>query len=207
MRHSADLDFFPVSGEMPNVAKLSESLLDGLTPLGKLLNLHPLNLKTISSGEGQIKLMLSNNDGKVLFTVDITGIGPVVESGVEEIPLEAIGVNLEANMKYVSRDQLLLNKAEAFLRRRNLKTRDAYDAMDLLTKGASLTGTLKNHLEDMLSGEFDADRIQERIKQIDAKRCRAELKDKLPDEVYRNLEELDFQPLRDAVTTIFHEWL
>jgi Nucleotidyl transferase AbiEii toxin, Type IV TA system len=207
VRHSADIDFFPVSGEMPNVAKLSEILLDGLTPLGKLLNLHPLNLKTISAGEGQIKLMLSNNDGKVLFTVDITGIGPVLEFGVEEIPLEAIGVNLGANIKYVSRNQLLLNKAEAFLLRRNLKTRDAYDAMDLLTKGASLTGTLKNHLQDMLSGEFDADRIQERIKQVDAKRCRAELKDKLPDEVYRNLEELDFQPLRDAVTKIFHEWL
>jgi len=71
VRHSADLDFFPVSGEMPNVEKLSEILLDGLTPLSKLLDLHPLNLKTISSGEGQIKLMLSNNDGKVLFTVDI----------------------------------------------------------------------------------------------------------------------------------------
>jgi hypothetical protein len=76
-----------------------------------------------------------------------------------------------------------------------------------LPKVLPLQGPLKNHLEDMLSGEFDADRIQERIKQIDAKRCRAELKDKLPDEVYRNLEELDFQPLRDAVTRIFHEWL
>lgn len=207
VRHSADLDFFPVSGEMPNVAKLSEVLLDGLTPLGKLLNLHPVNLKTISSEEGQIKLMLSSNDGQALFTVDITRIGSVIESGVEEIPLEATAVNRAANIKYVSRDQLLLNKAEAFLLRRNLRTRDAYDAMDLLTKGASVTGNLKNHLEDMLHGEFDADRIRERIKQVDAKRCRAELKDKLPDEVYRNLEELDFQPLRDALAKIFHEWL
>jgi hypothetical protein len=146
VRHSADLDFFPVSGEMPNVAKLSEVLLDGLTPLGKLLNLHPLNLKTISSEEGQIKLMLSSNDGQALFTVDITRIGSVIESAVEEMPLEATAVNRAANIKYVSRDQLLLNKAEAFLLRRNPKTRDAYDAMDLLTKGASLTGNLKNHL-------------------------------------------------------------
>src|SRR5580692_7292257 len=150
VRHSADLDFFPVSGEMPNAAKLNEVLLDGLTPLGKLLNLHPLNLKTISSEEGQIKLMLSSNDGKALFTVDITRIGSVIESGVEEILLEATAVNRAANIKYVSRDQLLLHKAEAFLLRRNLKTRDAYDAMDLLTKGASLTGKLKNHLEDIL---------------------------------------------------------
>ena len=207
VRHSADLDFFPVSGEMPNAAKLSEVLLQGLTPLCKLLNLHPLNLKTISSEEGQIKLMLSSNDGQALFTVDITRMGSVIESGIQEAPLEATAVNRAANIKYVSRDQLLLNKAEAFLLRNNLKTRDVYDAMDLLTKGASLTGNLKGHLQDLLHGEFDADRIRERIKQVDAKRCRAELKDKLPDEVYRNLEELDFQPLRNALAKIFHEWL
>ena len=53
--------------------------------------------------------------------------------------------------------------------------------MDLLAKGASLTGNLRSYLEDMLYGEFDADRIRERIKQVDAKRCRIELKDYLPD--------------------------
>ncbi|HEV7967131.1 MAG TPA: nucleotidyl transferase AbiEii/AbiGii toxin family protein [Candidatus Acidoferrales bacterium] len=207
VRHSADLDFFPVSDEIPNAAKLSEVLLDGLTPLGKLLNLHPLNLKIIRSEAGQIKLMLSSHDGKALFTVDITRLGSVLKSGVEEVSLEAAAVNLAANIKFVSRDQLLLNKAEALLLRSNLKVRDAYDAMDLLAKGACLTGNLKNHLEDMLYGEFGADRIRERIKQVDAKRCRAELKDKLPDEVYQNLQERDFQPLRDALTKIFQEWL
>jgi hypothetical protein len=207
VRHSADLDFFPVSGELPDVAKLSEVLLTDLAPLAKLLNLHPLNLKTISSQEGQIKLMLSSNNGTALFTVDITKIGSVLNSGIDELPLEATAVNREANIKFVSRDQLLLNKAEAFLLRRNLKTRDAYDAMDLLAKGASLTGNLRNHLEDMLYGEFDADRIRERIGQVDAKRCRAELKDTLPDEIYQNLEKQDFQPLRDALTRIFHDWL
>jgi hypothetical protein len=43
VRHSADLDFFPVSGDLPDVAKLKEVLLNGLTPLAKLLNLHPLS--------------------------------------------------------------------------------------------------------------------------------------------------------------------
>jgi hypothetical protein len=207
VRHSADLDFFPVSGELPDVAKLSEVLLNDLPPLAKLLNLYPLNIKTISSEEGLIKLMLSSNSGKALFTVDITKMGSVLKSGVEELPLEATAVNRVANIKFVSRDQLLLNKAEAFLLRRSLKARDAYDAMDLLAKGASLTGNLRSHLEDMLYGEFDADRIRERIKQVDAKRCRTELKDYLPDEVYQNLEELDFQPVRDALTKIFHEWI
>src|SRR5580704_1060256 len=207
VRHSADLDFFPVTGELPDVVKLSEVLLTDLAPLAKLLNLHPLNLKTISSQEGQIKLMLSSNNGTALFTVDITKIGSVLNSGIDELPLEATAVNREANIKFVSRDQLLLNKAETFLLRRNLKTRDAYDAMDLLAKGASLTGNLRNHLEDVLYGEFDADRIRERIGQVDAKRCRAELKDTLPDEIYQNLEKQDFQPLRDALTRIFHDWL
>lgn len=207
VRHSADLDFFPVSGELPDVAKLSEVLLNDLSPLAKLLNLHPLNLKTIRSEEGLIKLMLSSNSGTALFTIDITKIGSVLKSGVEELPLEATAVNRVANIKFISRDQLLLNKAEAFLLRRIIKARDAYDAMDLLAKGASLTGNLRGHLQDILYGEFDADRIQERIKQVDAKRCRAELRDYLPDEVYQKLEELDFQPLRDALTKIFHEWL
>jgi hypothetical protein len=181
VRHSADLDFFPVSGELPDAAKLSEVLLSDLMPLAKLLNLHPLNLKTISSEGGLIKLMLSSNSGTALFTVDITKVGSVLKSGVEELPLEATAVDRIANIKFVSRDQLLLNKAEAILLRRSLKARDAYDAMDLLAKGASLPGNLKGHLEDMLYGEFDADRIRERIQQVDAKRCRAELKDHLPD--------------------------
>jgi Nucleotidyl transferase AbiEii toxin, Type IV TA system len=206
VRHSADLDFFSISDELPEVVKLSDILLTGLAPLARLLNLHPLNLKTIRSEEGLIKLMLSSN-GRALFTVDITKIGSVLKSGIEELPLEATALNREANIRFVSRDQLLLNKAEAFLLRRVLKARDAYDAMDLLAKGASLPGNLRNHLEDMLYGEFNADQIRERIGQVDAKRCRAELKDNLPDEVYQSLEKQDFQPLRAALTTLFHDWL
>lgn len=207
VRHSADLDFFPVSGDLPDVAKLNKALLNGLSPLAKLLNLHPLSLKTISAEDGLIKLMLSSNAGRALFTVDITKIGSVLKSAVEELPLEATAVDRAATIKFVSRDQLLLNKAEAFLLRRNVKSRDAYDAMDLLAKGASLRGNLRNYLEDILHGEFDADQIRERIEQVDARRCRAELKDKLPAEVYQSLEERDFQPLRDALTTIFQDWL
>jgi len=43
--------------------------------------------------------------------------------------------------------------------------------------------------------------------QVGAKRCRAELKYYVPEQAYKNLEKLDFQPLRDALTKIFHEWL
>lgn len=207
VRHSADLDFFPVSGDLPDAAKLNELLLNGLTPLAKLLELQPLTLKTLSADEGLIKLMLSSNDGRALFTVDISKIGSVLKSAVEERPLEATGVDRAATVKFVSRDQLLLNKAEAFLLRRNVKARDAYDAMDLLAKGASLKGNLRSYLEDLLYGDFDADRIRERIEQLDARRCRAELKDKLPADVYQNLEERDFQPLRDALKTLLQDWL
>jgi len=114
VRHSADLDFFPVSGELPDVVKLSEVLLTDLAPLAKLLNLHPLNLKTISSQEGQIKLMLSSNNGTALFTVDITKIGSVLNSGIDELPLEATAVNREANIKFVSRGSCLIRPRHFF---------------------------------------------------------------------------------------------
>jgi hypothetical protein len=101
----------------------------------------------------------------------------------------------------------LLQKAEAFFLRKVLKARDAYDIMLLLDRGAWFSGNLKEHLSDMLIGEFDSERIRERIERINAKLCRADLKSILPEAVYRPLEESDFQPLRDALRKIFADWL
>lgn len=207
VRHSADLDFFPVTGKMPEIASLKKVLLNGLKPLGELLKLNPLNLDTIHADSGQVKIILSSNSGKALFTVDITRIGSVLNSGIEELTLEATGVDRAASIKFVSRDQMLLQKAEAFLLRKTVKARDAYDAMDLMDKGATLKGNLKNHLGDALYDEFETDSLLERIKQVDSKRCQAELKDKLPETVYEKLEQTDFRPIRDALLRLFHEWL
>lgn len=62
---------------------------------------------------------------------------------------------------------MLLHKAEAFLLRKSIKARDAYDAMDLIERGATLKGNLNSYLADMLYGEFESGRLQERIKQVD----------------------------------------
>jgi len=207
VRHSADLDFFPVSGELPETSALRAALLSGLKPLGELLKLNPLNLDTIHADSGEVKMMLSSNSGKALFTVDITRIGSVLKSGIEELKLEATGVERSANIKFVSRDQMFLHKAEVFLLRKTVKARDAYDAMDLMERGATLDGYLRSHLEDMLYGEFDSDRLHERINQVDTKRCQAELRDRLPEEVYKKLEKGDFQLIRNALLRLFHEWL
>lgn len=207
VRHSADLDFFPVSGELPETADLREVLLNGLKPLGELLKLNPLNLDTIHASAGEIKMMLSSISGKALFTVDITRIGSVLKSGIEEVKLEATGVDRSANIKFASRDQMLLHKAEAFLLRKTVKARDAYDVMDLMERGATLDGNLRSHLEDMLHAEFDSDRLHERINQVDIKRCQAELRGRLPEEVYKKLEKADFQPIQDALHKLFQGWL
>ena len=151
--------------------------------------------------------MLSSKTGQALFTVDITKIGSVLKSGIEELPLEATGIDRKATVRFVSRNQMLLQKAEAFLLRKSVKARDAYDAMDLMEKGATLTGNLRSYLADMLYGEFDSERLHERINQVDTKRCRAELRDRLPEDVFKKLEQADFQPMRDTLLKLFDEWL
>jgi hypothetical protein len=55
----------------------------------------------------------------------------------------------------------------------------------------------------MLAGEFDSERIRERIEQVDSKLCRADLKNILPDAEYAPLEESGFEPLRDALRHVF----
>jgi Nucleotidyl transferase AbiEii toxin, Type IV TA system len=207
VRHSADLDFAPMSGDLPSVEALTGVLTEGLQPLAKLLDLNPLSIKTLASGSDLTKLMVLGKDGKPLFTIDISGIGTAIKAGADAHTLEATAVGRTADVQSASRDQLLLQKAEAFLLRRVLKARDAYDLMLLLDRGAWFSGNLKEHLSDRLIGEFDSERIRERIERINATLCRADLKSILPEAIYRPLEESDFQPLRDALREIFADWL
>jgi hypothetical protein len=108
----------------------------------------------------------------------------------------------------VSRNYQLLQKAECFVSRRIVKTRDAFDMRLLLDGGAVLDETLKGHLNDLIMWrELDAEQINERIEQITPKLCRAELKSVLPEEVYEKLESEEFNSLRAAVKSLFAEWL
>jgi hypothetical protein len=71
-----------------------------------------------------------------------------------------------------------------------------------------LKGTLQAHLNDVLEWrEFDRERISERIEQITPRLCRAELEPVLPEELYKKLEAEGFESLRNAIRTVFAEWL
>jgi|HubBroStandDraft_6_1064221.scaffolds.fasta_scaffold291583_2 hypothetical protein len=203
VRHSADLDFVALEANLPPVERLTGVLTDGLRPLAELLELAPLKFTTLNAGLDLTKWMVLGKQGKSLFTIDIGGIGSVIQQAAEAHELEAMGLAWTVHVKSASRDHLLLHKAQAFLLRRVLKARDAYDILLLLNRGATLSGNLEKHLEDMLAGEFDSERIRERIEQVDSKLCRADLKNILPDAEYAPLEESGFEPLRDALRHVF----
>lgn len=83
------------------------------------------------------------------FTVDLTRIGgsALAKEIVEEkIVLE----ESTALIPSVSRNYQLLQKAESFVSRRIVKTRDAFDLRLLLDEGAVLDETLKGHLNDLV---------------------------------------------------------
>jgi hypothetical protein len=111
-------------------------------------------------------------------------------------------------IKSATKELLLLQKAEAFLLRRIVKARDAYDIHVLSEKGAVLSPTLRAHLADTIhANEIGAEAISERLALIDVKLCSLELSPILPPEVYSPLEQGTFGTLRDALTTLYKEWL
>ena len=127
---------------------------------------------------------------------------------IEEHTFESAASKVKVTLRAASKDLLLLQKAEAFLRRRTVKVRDAYDAKLLVEAGATFDSRLKKHLEDDLRWEeIGAEQLRERIKQIDPKRCRAELANILPEKTFNDLREKDFQSLRDVFLKIFEDWL
>jgi hypothetical protein len=110
--------------------------------------------------------------------------------------------------KSVTKELLLLQKAEAFLMRRFVKARDAYDIYLLRQIGALLNANLPAHLHDAVLGNaFDPESIAERINQIVPKTCEAELKPILPPEIYLPLEEAQFELLRSVLNDLYREWL
>jgi len=199
-RHSSDLDLMPI-GDLPSFDVLKDVLDQGLDSLSKLLDLNPLIIEIVMGG------LTVRSQGKQLFSIDIGGVGSVIRTNNDTHKLEAAGTDRTADVRSASRDQLLLLKAEAFLLRRMVKARDAYDIMGLLDRGAQCSGNLKQHLEDQIIGEFDSERIRERIDLLNPARCRADLEKFIPESVYRALEESGFKPLRDAVSKVFADWL
>jgi hypothetical protein len=206
VRHSADLDLH-LRGDAPPVGELTEVLRQGLEPLASLLELHPLGMKVFGAGQDLAKISVSSRDGVAVFTIDLNRMGSVIEAGIEEQVLEGLGTANRANVKFVTKDHQLLQKAETFLLRRAVKARDAFDIRFLLDRGAALRGHLRDHLADLLLGDIDREYIVERIASVTDGLCRAELREFLPINTYEALEREHFQPLRDGLTELFGEWL
>lgn len=208
LRTSRDLDLLSSAAPLPDANDLTRVLSDGLQDLGNLLGLAPLAVRVNLAKPSLIKLEVTDAESRNLFTVDLGGLGSVLKSGIEEHALESLSSNAKAVIKTVSRDHLLLQKAEAFLFRSAVKARDAYDIRLLLDAGATLSTHLQHHLADALAmHETGPEQIAERIAQVRGALCRSQLAEVLPAETYKALERADFQDLRAALEKLYKAWL
>jgi hypothetical protein len=206
-RLSKDLDLLARVETLPSSEELQNALEARVQEVAGIFGVGPLTFEAEQNGEQFVRLWVIGYRKQRLFTVDLTRIGGSVLA--REIVEEKIVLDEStALIPSVSRNYQLLQKAESFVSRRMVKTRDAFDMRLLLAEGAALDETLKGHLNDLVMWrELDAEQINERIRQITPKLCRAELKSVLPEEVYSSLETEEFESLRAAVRALFAEWL
>ena len=208
LRTSRDLGLLSRGTALPKAEEITKVLSAGLQELGELLGLTPLTVTVNVAEPGFLKLEIADKDARSLFTVDFGGLGSVLGSGIEEHRLEGVSRTSAVTIWAVSRDHLLLMKAEAFLFRRGVKTRDAYDIKLLQDAGAVLSGELENHLADALAmREIAREEVIARIAQVTTRLCRVQLADVLPAREYKALERAEFEPLREAVRKLFHKCL
>jgi hypothetical protein len=207
VRHSADLDLLTRGASLPTRNEIIDTLTRELSPIAQILLLGDLQFGTIGPGTQEGSIFVSSTSGQRLFRVDLTKFGPAIECEIEAHPVEAQSGE-SVVIKSATKELLLLQKAEAFLLRRKVKARDAYDIHVLLKRGAVLSSTLQAHLADTIhANEIDAEAILERLVLIDIELCSLELRPILPLEVYSPLEEGKFGTLRDSVATLYEEWL
>ena len=205
VRHSNDLDLLSKE-KLPSSDAIVESLKRGLQAAVEALNIGALQYEVKNGNQPELKIVVSDAAGSRLFQIEFTRMGSVIESEIEDHEIE-LGDDFLSNVKSASKEFLLLQKAEAFLQRRIIKARDAFDIDLLLNRGAKLNQVLHGHLEDFLSGEFSADEINARISQLTFRQCQRELQPILPPSIYEPLERAEFKPLREAVATLYADWL
>jgi hypothetical protein len=171
--------------------------------VAQAFGLAPLAISTIADSEYLLKIKVESKDQQTLF--DVSRTSAVIKSELVEQPI----LTDDAIVKYPTRNLLLLHKAEAFLGRKNVKCRDAFDIKILKDSGAELDGNLKFHLQDGVVSDRleDPDFIKQRIAAVTPKRCESELREYLPEDVYRQLAENEFEPLRQSLRDLFAEWL
>jgi Nucleotidyl transferase AbiEii toxin, Type IV TA system len=204
-RHSGDIDLLPNCDETPQAERIIDAITPALGEVAQALGPAPLTIGAIADLGHLLKIKVEAKDQQTVFTIDVSRTSAVIKSELVEQPL----LTGDAIVKYPTRNLLLLHKAEAFLGRRNVKCRDAFDIKVLTDSGAELEGNLKFHLEDGAVSDRleDPDFIRQRIAAVTPKSCEAELREYLPEEVFRQLAEKEFEPLRQSLRALFAEWL
>jgi len=207
VRHSADLDLLSRSASFPSPEEISASLQRDLPPVGQIMELGELHFQLERSTSREGRIFVSTGAGRRLFRIDLTRLGSAIESEIEDHPVEGES-GFSAIIKSATKELLLLQKAEAFLMRRSVKARDAYDIHLLNEIGAVLSLNLQAHLQDTILGnEIASETISDRIDRIGVNLCRLELKPILPPNIYSVLEEAQFEPLINALRHLYKEWL
>lgn len=207
VRHSADLDLLSRGVETPSRQEIVASLDRDLAPLSAIMEMGKLQFESDSSESPEGRIFITADSGRRLFRVDLSRLGSAIESEIEDHRVEG-ETGISAVVKSATKELLLLQKAEAFLLRRAVKARDAYDTHLLQSLGTTLSASLRAHLQDtMLAHEIDSNAISDRIDRVDKNLCRVELKPILPPEVYAALENAEFGPLREALRELYGEWL
>ena len=206
-RVSADLDLLVNGEHVPVAQDVIAAVSAPLQDASQTLGLGTLEFAVLLSGDHHFKIAISNQLER-LFTIDVTRISGIIHSEVIKTSLSIESASV-ATASFVTRNWTLLQKVEAFLTRRVLKVRDAYDIKVLLDSGASLSEILKAHLADGRASERleDPEFIHNRIASITSEKCELELRPVLPEQVYAELEKSDFAQLRNAVAKILADCL
>jgi hypothetical protein len=207
VRHSADLDLLARREQLPPAGQVIESLRRGLQPIAEALGAAPLEFIPDVAGGPEIGIGVNSGTGRRLFRVDLSRYGPLIESEVEDYAIDT-GAEVVPKIRSASRQLLLLQKAEAFLLRRAVKMRDAFDIHLLTSAGTELNQILAGHLSDtLIRQEIESAEIRSRIGAVDRTRCRSELRTLLPADTYGSLDKEGFRPLRTSLKRLYRHWL
>ena len=206
-RHSGDLDLLISTETAPSAGAVQKALEGPLRADAEILGYPGLTIEPARTA-GEFSKLAVRAGTRILFTIDLTRISAVIRGELVEFPI-ASDSSEHVTVQVPSRNLQLLFKAEAFLRRPFLKTRDAFDIKLLQDSGAVLSDSLTVHLVDGPAAERleNPEFITQRIAQVNSRTCTPELQPYLPKDVFEKLESSDFEPLRAALRQLFSAWL
>jgi len=204
-RLSRDLDLLASPSQIPKPEEIQAVVRSSIQPIAETLGLGQLEFRKHIDGPDFIKLWVLAKQ-KPLFSIDLTRAGGnVLETHIVK---KTIANAPEKTVATPSANYLLFQKCETFIDRRHVKARDAFDIHLLLTRGAQLDKNLQAHLEAyILMNEIDQETIEARIQNIATKLCTVELRPVLPEAVFNELANNEFETIRRSLRNVFSDWL